>query len=1114
MAELDYDVFLSHSSKNKRAARELAERLRTAGLKVWFDEWEIRPGDVIGLRIEKGLEASRVLVFLLSAEAFESEWAALERQTILFRDPTNRERRFLPVRIDDAALPPTLAQFAYVDWRKPSDAEFRRLFEACRPGEVGPEASPAGVAKPRPRRTIAAHVSDIMWMASSPDGTRLVTASIDHSLKVWDTETWACVGVLEGHERLVRCVVFTPSGERIISCAYDRTVKIWDVASKRCLKTIEMPVDENDLFSVAVKPDASQILVGSRGSAPLSIWDLDTGLHVADVPVSWEEVYSIAIAPSGERAIFGGDSGALELWDLATNSRVCRLDGHGNDVFDVAFAADGRRAVSASSDRTARVWDLSTGMCLAVLEGHDRGLLRLRLSVNGRYVYSGSGERMDTSPGRTIAWDLETGRQIFNIQHEVEGPVGGICLLEDRHTFVTGHEQDLLVWDLPEAHSVAAPTDTSALYTNAKVVLVGESGVGKTGLAVRLAHDRWEISESTHSMQVYRLELPRNPRTPNIDHEVWLWDFAGQPDYRLIHQLFMDETALALLVLDPQRKDPFAELIAWDKSVQTAARRAVAKLLVAARSDRGGVTVSRQKIDQFREERGYAAFVRTSAKTGAGRAELLDAVAAHIPWDRLPWTSTTRLFKLLKDAIVALREQEIALVRLAELRQRLQFQLPGEVIGEPELRAVVGLLTGQGLIQKLDFGDFVLLQPEWLNRYAAAIVRVAREHAEEIGCVPERDVLDARIDFADMKRLAAADEAILLRAMVQGLLDRALCLREETSSGDHLVFPSYFNRDRPELVQHPNVFVSYEFSGELDHIYSTLIVRLSRTGSFVKDELWRDAADFKTHGGKRVGLAMRRAGDARAEITVYFEAGVPTDTQVSFIKYVHEHLLKRATDVTRTRHYACPHCNAPVQDREAVRRRLARGQNDVICLDCEKRVPLLDVIEEKFASGELLGKVREMDLRASVNIDNESRELILVGHTFAIAGEAGQIFRPTANSDWGIDGEIEFKNDRGEASGRRVYLQLKSGDSYLETRAAGGGEIFRIKNPRHAEYWQSHAYPVMLVVRTSDGSIRWMNITDALKGSRSKRPRQIIFEGEPFTALNLMRMRDRLFAST
>ena len=120
--------------------------------------------------------------------------------------------------------------------------------------------------------------------------------------------------------------------------------------------------------------------------------------------------------------------------------------------------------------------------------------------------------------------------------------------------------------------------------------------------------------------------------------------------------------------------------------------------------------------------------------------------------------------------------------------------------------------------------------------------------------------------------------------------------------------------------------------------------------------------------------------------------------------------------------------------------------------------------------------------------------------------------RPTPNSDWGIDGEIEFKDNQGKASGRRVYLQLKSGDSYLYKRERDGKEVFTIKNDRHVDYWQSQAYPVMLVIRTSDGSIRWMNVTEYLKkNGKGKKAKQVLFDGEPFTALNLVRMRDTMF---
>ncbi len=76
--QFKYDVFLSHSSNDKAVVRSLADRLRADGLKVWFDEWAVKPGDSIPAKIEEGLEHSRVLVLCMSAQAFGSDWAQLQ----------------------------------------------------------------------------------------------------------------------------------------------------------------------------------------------------------------------------------------------------------------------------------------------------------------------------------------------------------------------------------------------------------------------------------------------------------------------------------------------------------------------------------------------------------------------------------------------------------------------------------------------------------------------------------------------------------------------------------------------------------------------------------------------------------------------------------------------------------------------------------------------------------------------------------------------------------------------------------------------------------------------------------------------------------------------------
>jgi TIR domain len=109
--EFQYDVFLSHSAKDKPVVRDGAERWRQDGVKVWFDEWVLKPGDSIPSKIEEGLERSRVLVLCMSENAFGSDWAQLESGTFRFRDPLNKERRFLPLRLDDASIKGSLAQF-------------------------------------------------------------------------------------------------------------------------------------------------------------------------------------------------------------------------------------------------------------------------------------------------------------------------------------------------------------------------------------------------------------------------------------------------------------------------------------------------------------------------------------------------------------------------------------------------------------------------------------------------------------------------------------------------------------------------------------------------------------------------------------------------------------------------------------------------------------------------------------------------------------------------------------------------------------------------------------------------------------------------------------------
>src|SRR5882762_8888520 len=186
----------------------------------------------------------------------------------------------------------------------------------------------------------------------------------------------------------------------------------------------------------------------------------------------------------------------------------------------------------------------------------------------------------------------------------------------------------------------------------------------------------------------------------------------------------------------------------------------------------------------------------------------------------------------------------------------MEMTLRGENFELAELEAVLRLLAGPGMIQRLDFGGFILLRPEVLSRYAAAVVRKVRKHPQELGCIREDEMLAGDLDYQDFKRLPREDETVVLRTLLETFISRAWCLRQHSDGSAVLTFPSYFRRERREQVSHPNVLVTYRFAGPTDDIYATLVVRLHHTVAFDSTDLWRSAADFKTQTGAALGFTL------------------------------------------------------------------------------------------------------------------------------------------------------------------------------------------------------------------------------------------------------------------
>ncbi|MEL6814405.1 MAG: DUF4365 domain-containing protein, partial [Cyanobacteria bacterium J06598_3] len=745
------------------------------------------------------------------------------------------------------------------------------------------------------------------------------------------------------------------------------------------------------------------------------------------------------------------------------------MEGHTDDVYSVAFSSDDTRALSGSRDNTVRLWDVESGRSLRVMEGHTDDVYSVAFSSDDTLYYSSAKN--------------------------------GIVRL----------------WPLSDQNFVPVKTN-QAEYTNAKVLLVGNSAAGKTGLSNRLAMNTYTETDSTVGAWATQWKLPIDS-DDGVEKEVWLWDFGGQADQRLIHQLYMDQTQVAALVFDPQKPDLLESLRTWDRDLTRAATGSFRKLLVAGRIDAGSLrNTSRHQLEDFVNEYGFEQYIETSAKENTGCEALKQAICDAIDWDSIAKRTTPKLFKRLKEEIVALKDEGRILMRINELREALTLRMGGETFTDAELKAVISLLAGPGVVWELGFGSWVLLAPELINAYAQAVIRTIQQDERELGCITEESVLAGKLSYPkDLDRLPEEEERILLLAMHRLLVENSLCLSETTETGTLLIFPSYARRERLEIIDHPSVMVSYQFDGFLDDIYSTLVVRLHLTSPFEMKDLWKEAADFETNG-KKLGIKLSRKAAGQGELLVYFDPCLSIDVRMIFSKYVQEHLFKKVKDrekVKRLRHWSCRNCGEPVENRKRAMQRLNDNgaEAQIICVECEQQIPLWDDMEATFASPELIRRVRELEAESDRELDNESKERALVGDVISTVGLAGQLSREFPVSDHGIDMEIEFKNDAGEATGQRLYLQLKSGDSYLTKRKRDGAEIFKIPKQRHVKYWMAQAYPVMLVVRNSEGEVHWMEIRDHLKRvteNGTKQVSQIVFEGDRFDVMSVRHWRKEM----
>ena len=450
---------------------------------------------------------------------------------------------------------------------------------------------------------------------------------------------------------------------------------------------------------------------------------------------------------------------------------------------------------------------------------------------------------------------------------------------------------------------VKSTTPSSVRYTNARVLLVGDSGVGKSGLGLVLTGQPFAPTESTHGRYVWTFESQEIELggERKETRETLLWDLAGQPGYRLVHQLHLNEVTVALVIFDGHSEtDPFAGVYHWDRAlrlaqrVQGSAALPMKKFLVAARVDRGGTGVSAERIRLVVQELGFDGFFATSAKEGRNIAALIQAIQGAIDWTQLPWVQSSELFQRIKTFLVEEKEAGRVLSTAADLYHAFLRAEPALARSE-ELRkqfeTCIGLVESRGLIRRLSFGNLVLLQPELLDTYASALVNAVRDDPDGFGSITERKAKAG--DFAvpaDQKLKDKEQEKLLLIAMIEDMLRNEIALREEAEDGTYLIFPSQSTRENPNLPDPEGKAVVFSFEGPVQNVYATLAVRLSHSGMFQKKDFWKNAITYTTRLGGSYGIFLHNSGEGLGELTLFFDKVAREDICFHFEEYIAVHL--------------------------------------------------------------------------------------------------------------------------------------------------------------------------------------------------------------------------------
>jgi len=406
--------------------------------------------------------------------------------------------------------------------------------------------------------TLTGHTDDVLDAAFSPDGKRIVTASKDDTARVWDSESGALLATLTGHTDQVLDAAFSPDGKRIVTASEDHAARVWDAESGHLLATLTGHTDW--VFDAAFSPDGRRIVTASKDDTA-RVWDAETGHLLATLIGHTGWVTNAAFSPDGKRIVTASGDDTARVWDAETDHLLATLTGHTDDVSHATFSPDGKRIVTASYDQTARVWDAETGHLLATLTGHTSEVRFAAFSPDGRRIVTASEDNT------ARVWDAETGHPLQTLTGHNSGVHAAAFSADGKRIVTASDDQTARVWDDDIGHPL--------------VTLIGH--IDQVSVAAFSPDGKRIVTASVdHTARVWDAETGR-PLATLTGHTDAVYDAAFSPDGKRIVTASKDGTAR---VWDAETGHLLATLAGHTGWVYRAAFSPDGKRIVTASADK------------------------------------------------------------------------------------------------------------------------------------------------------------------------------------------------------------------------------------------------------------------------------------------------------------------------------------------------------------------------------------------------------------------------------------------------------------------------------------------------------------------------------------------------